>query len=150
MDDLDLTDEGTVHFVPERLNRDPIVVRGLTSNEVLLAAFVGAALGIPIGLVLWLVTGEIALLPTCLFLLGPFVTLFFGGALLRRLKRGKPDTWVYRLLNFRLQQRFGLSFAAKLMTRSGCWTIRRSERYWPKRLARISQQDKQEALNEPV
>jgi len=146
MDDLESTPEGTLVFVPERLNRDPIVVRGLTSNEVLLAAFVGAVLGIPIGLVLWLVTGEIALLPTCLFLVGPFITLFFGGAALRRLKRGKPDTWVYRLLHFRLQQRFGLSFAAKLMTRSGYWTIRRSERYWPKRLALMSPYDQQEAL----
>jgi len=146
MDDLETTHEDTVVFVPERLNRDPIVVRGLTSDEVLLAAGMGAALGIPMGLVLWLSTGEIALLPTCLFLLGPFVTLFFGGAGLRRLKRGKPDTWVYRLLHFKLMRRFGLTFGQALTTRSGHWTIRRTERYWPKRLARISQHDEQEAL----
>jgi len=96
--------------------------------------------------VLWLVTGEIALLPTCLFLLGSFVTLFFGGSALRRLKRGKPDTWVYRWLHFKLMRRFGLTFGQTLTARNGYWTIRRSERYWPKRLARMSQYDKQEAL----
>jgi len=146
MDDLETTPEGTVLFVPERLNRDPVVVRGLTSGEVFLAATAGAAFGLVLGLVLWPLTGQIALLPTSMMAIGPFASLFFGGALLRRLKRGKPDTWVYRLLNFRLQQRFGLSFGQKLTTRSGHWTIRRSERYWPKRLALTSQPDEQGAL----
>jgi len=146
MDDLEENGEGTVLFVPERLNRDPIVIRGLTSDEVLLAGGGGVVLGIPVGLVLWLVTGQMPLLPTSMVLIGPFVTLFFGGSGLRRLKRGKPETWVYRLLHWTLRQRFGLAFGQALTTRSGHWTIRRTERYWPKRLARISPYDEQEAL----
>jgi len=146
MDELESNGEGTVLFLPERLNRHPVVIRGLTSNEVLLAGSLGALAGIPLGFVLWLVTGKMPLLPTSTLLVGPFITLFFGAAVLRRLKRGKPETWVYRLLHFKLRQRFNLVFGQTLTTRSGYWTIRRTERYWPKRLALMSQYDKQEAL----
>jgi len=148
MSALDINSEGSLDFMAERLNRDPIVMRGLASDEVLLAAGVGVLLGIPIGLLLWLVTGQLGLLATAILLFGPFITLFFGGALLRRLKRGKPDTWVYRLLQFKAQRRFGLVFGQKLMLRSGYWTIVRTIRFWPKRLRLMTSE--QESRHEPV
>jgi len=133
MNALEVAVDGTVSFMPERLNRDPIVVRGLTSDEVLLAGGGGALFGIPLGIVLWLVSGQIALLPTAILAIGPFLTFFFGSSLLRRLKRGKPQTWVYRLLHWKLLRRFGLSFGERLTTRSGYWTIRRTPLFRLKR-----------------
>ncbi|HUH38422.1 MAG TPA: DUF3487 family protein, partial [Spongiibacteraceae bacterium] len=32
-DEIERLEDGTVRFLPERLNRDPVVLRGLTSDE---------------------------------------------------------------------------------------------------------------------
>jgi len=145
MNRLATNGEGSLLFLPVRLDRDPIVLRGLTSDEVMLAGGSGAVAGIPLGLLLWFASGQMPLLPSAIFLFGPFTTLFFGSSLLRRWKRGKPDTFVYRLLHFRLQRRFGLSLGETLITRSGSWTIRRREPFRRKRLALHAQkvQDRQ-------
>lgn len=37
--------DGTLTFLPERLNRDPAVLRGLTNDEMWVALIVGAVLG---------------------------------------------------------------------------------------------------------
>jgi conjugative transfer region protein (TIGR03750 family) len=56
--------------------------------------------------------------------------VFGGGSALRRLKRGRPDTWLYRQLQWRLTSRQPLlgRFVGgrQLVTRSGYWTTRRS------------------------
>ncbi|WP_239441125.1 DUF3487 family protein, partial [Pseudomonas aeruginosa] len=60
--------------------------------------------------------------------------VFIGGGILRRLKRGRPDTWLYRQLQWRIATRYPLvagwvgggTGQHGLISRSGFWTTRRS------------------------
>lgn len=123
--------ETTVTFLPHRLNRQPVIVRGLTADELWITVSLSAAGGLAVGIVLALIFGSFPLAPTMAVL---FVALgiFAGGGLLRRLKRGRPDTWLYRQMQWRLAQRIppvsGFVDARDLITRSGCWTTRRTAR----------------------
>ena len=73
----------------------------------------------------------VALVPTCIvaaIALGGFV----GGGILRRQKRGRPDTWLYRHLQWWLASRYpllaGWVGGHTLITRSGAWSVRREAR----------------------
>jgi conjugative transfer region protein (TIGR03750 family) len=130
MTDLaDRRHDDAVTFLPHRLNRQPVVVRGLTADELWICVGLCGSAGLFIGLVLAWLTATIAVMPTVVVItvaLGVFV----GGNTLRRHKRGRPDTWLYRQLQWRLalrHQGFGsLVGGADLVTRSGYWTTRRS------------------------
>ena len=52
--------DGTLTFLPERLNRDPAVLRGLTNDEMWVALIVGAGLGVILGAPLAVATASIA------------------------------------------------------------------------------------------
>lgn len=56
--------------------------------------------------------------------------LLVGGGFLRAQKRGRPDTWLYRQLQWRLALRHpalaALLGGRRLITRSGYWTTRRN------------------------
>ncbi len=117
-----------VTFLPHRLNRQPVVVRGLTADELWICAGLSAAAGFLVGIPLAWLTRSIAMLPT-LIVAGIAIGVFLGGGFLRRQKRGRPDTWLYRQLQWRLAVRYP-RFAAHLgsevlITRSGGWTTRR-------------------------
>ena len=75
----------------------------------------------------WL-TRSIAMVPT-LVVAGIGIGVFVGGGLLRRWKRGRPDTWLYRQLQWRLALRYPALAAhaggGQLITRSGWWSTRR-------------------------
>ena len=127
----DIQRDSTVTFLPHHLNRQPVVVRGLTADElwicVGLSALTGLMLGIPVA---WL-TGTLAWVPTTIvttIALG----LFVGGGALRRHKRGRPDTWLYRQLQWWLALRYPVLAAQvdgnSLITRSGYWTTQRRRR----------------------
>jgi conjugative transfer region protein (TIGR03750 family) len=62
--------------------------------------------------------------------LGVALGVFIGGGILRRLKRGRPDTWLYRQLQWRIATRHPLMAGwvggHVLISRSGFWTTRRS------------------------
>jgi conjugative transfer region protein (TIGR03750 family) len=121
-------DDGTVSFLPERLNRDPIVLRGMTNDEMFFVAALGVALGFLLGLIGWLVTGYLAMVVTLMALVCTAV-LYFGSAILRRMKRGKPETWLYRSLQWRAAKNLGLAVGNGYITvRSGFWSARREHR----------------------
>lgn len=91
----------TIQFLPERLNRQPVVFRGMTISELLVVFGVGFVVGLLLGIVATVLIGDWALIPTCA--LGfAFLFTFKGGNVIARLKRGKPDTWLPRYL----EQRF--------------------------------------------
>ncbi|WP_413730126.1 TIGR03750 family conjugal transfer protein [Sodalis sp. RH22] len=120
--------DGLVIFLPHRLNRQPVVVRGLTADELWICAGLSAAAGLVPGLLLAWLTRSIAMVPT-LIVAGIALGVFVGGGLLRRQKRGRPDTWLYRQLQWRLARRHpGLAAqvgGGDLITRTGIWTTRR-------------------------
>jgi conjugative transfer region protein (TIGR03750 family) len=120
--------DGTVLFLPHRLNRHPVVVRGLTADELWICSALSGTLGAIAGLPLALLSSMIALVPTCV-VFGIAFGLFVGGGLLRRLKRGRPETWLYRQLQWWIAFRHPLlaRLTSKgILTHSGRWTIRRS------------------------
>lgn len=118
--------DGTLTFLPERLNRDPAVLRGLTNDEMWVALIVGAVLGLILGSPLAVTTASIATLPTCMFLCMALV-LLGGGKLLRRAKRARPETWLYRRLQWQLAVHWGIG-TQTLILHSGPWTVRRTRR----------------------
>ena len=56
--------------------------------------------------------------------------VFVGGGILRRHKRGRPDTWLYRQLQWWLAMHHpllaGWTGGHVLVTRSGRWSVRRA------------------------
>ncbi|HGW5377052.1 TPA: TIGR03750 family conjugal transfer protein [Pseudomonas aeruginosa] len=120
--------DGTVTFLPHRLNRQPVVVRGLTADELWICCGLSGSLGLLIGTPLSLMLSTVALAPTFI-VLGIALGIFVGGGMLRRQKRGRPDTWLYRQLQWRLAKwpLLGNWIGGKsLIARSGHWTTRRS------------------------
>ncbi len=117
-------------FLPHRLNRQPVIVRGLTADELWITVSLSAACGLGLGIVLAILFGSFPLAPT-MAVLFVAIGLFAGGGLLRRLKRGRPDTWLYRQMQWRLAQRVAAARAyvgaSDLITRSGVWTTRRTK-----------------------
>ncbi|AQQ41785.1 MULTISPECIES: TIGR03750 family conjugal transfer protein [Pseudomonadota] len=120
--------DGLVTFLPHRLNRHPVVVRGLTADELWVCAGLSGAAGLVAGVPLAWLTHSIAMVPT-LIVAGIGIGVFVGGGLLRRWKRGRPDTWLYRQLQWRLVLRYPALAAhaggGQLITRSGWWSTRR-------------------------
>lgn len=130
MSSLEKAPDGTVLFLPSRLDRDPTVFRGMTSDELFLVGGVGVAAGVPIGLFLMALTGETTALLASILLIGPGIAIVFGGGMIRRLKRGKPNTWIYRVAQYQLARKgFPMGQGAELILRSGPWSIRRDEKH---------------------
>ncbi|MCA8917190.1 MAG: TIGR03750 family conjugal transfer protein [Planctomycetes bacterium] len=118
-----------VTFLPHRLNRQPVVVRGLTADELWICAGLSGAAGFLLGLPLAWLTHSIAMVPTLIVAVIALGVLV-GGGFLRAQKRGRPDTWLYRQLEWRLALRYpalaALLGGQVLITRSGYWTTGRS------------------------
>jgi conjugative transfer region protein (TIGR03750 family) len=122
----DILDDGTLSFLPVRLNNQPVVMGGLTADEmwgtVALSGGSGFLLGIPAAAVI----GNWALIMVG-GLVGGALGLTVASRILRRMKRGRPETWVYRQLQLNIALHFPTFSASRLITRSGAWTCRRSE-----------------------
>jgi conjugative transfer region protein (TIGR03750 family) len=118
-----------VTFLPSRLNRQPVIVRGLTADELWVTTGLSAVVGLSLGVPLAILLRSLATAPA-LIVVGVAVGLFVGGGVIRRLKRGRPEAWVYRALEWQLCVRFpGLCARVglgPLITRSGRWTTRRA------------------------
>lgn len=121
--------DGTLVFLPERLNHDPAVLRGLTNNEMWVALGAGAFIGLVLGAPLAIATSSIAVAPTSM-IASMAVVLFASGTLLRRAKRARPETWLYRKLEWILASHWRLG-RGSLILHSGAWTVRRSRRLRP-------------------
>lgn len=123
--------DGTVSFLPHRLNRHPVVVRGLTADELWICCGLSGAVGLLAGIPLSWMLSTIAIAPTLVVLSITF-GVFIGGSILRRKKRGRPDTWLYRQLQWQFALQLPLLAAwvdgHGLIYRSGFWSVRRSTR----------------------
>ena len=119
----------TVMFLPHRLNRQPIIVRGLTADELWITVGCSAACGVLVGILVVSFVHQWAMVPTAMVLCIA-AGVFLGGGMLRRRKRGRPDTWLYRHLQCAVRRRVPALSAylggSDLITRSGYWTTRRT------------------------
>ena len=118
-----------VTFLPHRLNRQPVIVRGLTADELWITTGVSATCGLAVGLLFASLTNQWAIVPTAIVLCVG-AGIFLGGGVLRRQKRGRPETWLYRQLQWWVRRRAPALSAyiggSELITRSGYWTTRRT------------------------
>jgi len=128
---LEQLPDGTLRFLPTRLNRQPVIVLGMTADELWLSVGISALIGLVIGIGLAIVTKSIAMTPTTM-VVAVASGIIFGGKFLRRLKRGKPQTWLYREMRWQVSTRWPAlkdwAGGSDLLTRSGVWTTRRSTR----------------------
>lgn len=130
MKDFQLED-GTINFLPNRLNHQPIVVRGLTADELWITVGITGVAGLFIGIAVALFTGQIGMAPTTV-LVSIAIGIFAGGGMLRRKKRGRPDTWLYRQIQWTAAYHYptigALLGGANLIRRSGWWEVKRYQK----------------------
>lgn len=112
----------TIHFLPDRLNVEPAVFRGFTTPELGLAALSGAGLGLLWPLPLLPLTGWV-MIPTGM-MVTPLLLIWFGGSWITRMKRGKPDNWLWQRLEEK-KCRAGMGRSSLIMAAQG-WSLRRT------------------------
>lgn len=112
----------TITFLPDRLNAEPVVFKGFTTPELFMTAGLSVLGGLVVAIPFIPFLGWLAF-PT-VSLLMPLFTVFFGGKLMARFKRGKPENYLYRRVELWLsRQRLG---NPHLIHRSQTWALRRS------------------------
>ncbi|QPB42849.1 TIGR03750 family conjugal transfer protein [Rodentibacter haemolyticus] len=111
----------TIQFIPERINRQPTVFRGMTMSELFIVVAIGAVIGGVIGGFFVLLFN----LGLYIILLGMgivgYLSIRIGGMYISRLKRGRPDTWFERFIEFKRSP-------SKFVTEASYWSIHRSRK----------------------
>lgn len=116
----------TITFIPKRLNETPVVFKGMTGKEIITVVSVGFCAFLPLGLVgAWLF--GIAMVPT-LGVVGAGLALMVGGGIMRRLRRGRPPSLLYRRLDYRLAELGWHSGGERLITQTTVFRQRRERR----------------------
>lgn len=111
----------TIEFMPDRLNAEPVVFRGFTTPELGITALLSVLGGLIIAIPIIPFLGWIAL-PT-VSLLMPLITIILGGRLLACFKRGKPENYLYRRIEWFLSS-YGVG-SSRLICRSQVLSLRR-------------------------
>lgn len=119
-------EDGTLSFLPTRLNSQPVVIGGLSADEMWITLLLTSTGGLILGTTLAILTQVWALIIPC-GLAGGALGLSIASKLLRRWKRGKPDTWLYRRLQLSVAEYLPTYNTARLITHTGAWTCRRTE-----------------------
>lgn len=122
----ELLDDGTLVFLPGRLNSQPVIMGGLTADEMWTTLVLSIAAGLVVGIPAALLT-QIWALIIAGAMLGGVLGLAIASRVLRRMKRGRPDTWVYRQMQLALARHIPVWSNARLITHAGVWTCHRSE-----------------------
>ncbi|MFJ5299199.1 TIGR03750 family conjugal transfer protein [Pseudomonas sp. NPDC088368] len=121
---LDQLEDGTLKFLPSRLNNQPVVIGGLTADEMWATIFGSAAIGFVAGIPFaFFITPA---MPVIGALGGGTLGLLVAAKILRRWKRGRPETWLYRQVQLLIAQNGPTALnAGRLILRSGAWTCKR-------------------------
>lgn len=122
----DILDDGTVGFLPVRLNNQPVVMGGLTADEMWMTVFSSGGAGFVLGIPVAIMTSIWGLIPSGA-LIGGVLGVTIASRILRKMKRGRPDTWLYRQFQLTVAQFAPAWNASRLITRSGAWTCHRTE-----------------------
>jgi conjugative transfer region protein (TIGR03750 family) len=112
----------TILFLPDRLNAEPVVFRGFTTPELGLAALAGVGIGLIGSVPLAAVAGWV-MIPTGMLVM-PLVVIGFGGQWLARLKRGKPEHYIWQQLAIK-KRRLGMGDRTLIVVSQG-WSLHRT------------------------
>lgn len=114
-----------VRFLPDRVNVEPTVFRGLTNSEMFLLGKLGLAIWMPLGLTICFFL-DATLLGIGVGAILTLATLYFGGSYMQRKKRGKPVNYHARTMKIAFQDRgFG---KAHFVRHNGPWSPTRTQR----------------------
>jgi conjugative transfer region protein (TIGR03750 family) len=117
----------SIDFLPKRINDAPVVFRGMTLREVCIMAVTGFVSGMLPGIVLAILFGMPAMAPTVAVAVMA-LALVAGGTVMRRLRRGRPPSLLYRQIMYRLAI-YGIHTGGEtLITRSSTYRIGREPR----------------------
>ena len=122
----ELSDDGTLIFLPVRLNNQPVIMGGLTADEMWATLSISTGAGLVVGIPAAILTHIWALIIAAA-MLGAVLGLTVASRFLRRWKRGRPDTWLYRQMQFKVARYLPTWNKARLITRTGAWTCHRTE-----------------------
>ncbi|WP_261641011.1 TIGR03750 family conjugal transfer protein [Erwinia mallotivora] len=114
----------TIRFLPDRLNSEPVVFRGFTAPELGLAALAGAAAGLLLSLPFIPLAGWVVV-PIGL-LMTPLLLVWTGGSWMARIRRGRPENWLWQRLEEK-KRRLGLGNPA-LIVDARSWSVKRTGR----------------------
>lgn len=123
-----MSDNGTdndIDMLPDRLNRIPVVYKGMSINELFMLAGVGSIIGLVVGLILFILFGQWVFIISMIVFM-PLPTIFIGGNRIAKLKRGKPDTWFARSIDLWLAKQ-GFN-SDKLIFNDDHFIVRRKEK----------------------
>ncbi|PJG82779.1 TIGR03750 family conjugal transfer protein [Caviibacterium pharyngocola] len=113
--------EEDIAFLPTRLNREATVYGGMTVTEFGISAVIGFVIGLIVGLFLWILTGFWLLMPALAMLLC-IVTVLIGKSVVARMKRGKPEAYLNRLIEVKMDNWLS---GGRFIERDGFWATRR-------------------------
>ncbi|MDE1485152.1 TIGR03750 family conjugal transfer protein [Xenorhabdus bovienii] len=111
----------TIQFMPDRLNAEPTVFRGFTTPELGLVSLFGSTVGLVVSLFFIPFIGWVVI-PTFI-LVTPLLAVVFGGKYLVKIKRGKPENYIYRSLALRKRE-WGIGDYT-LIIHDQAWSLRR-------------------------
>ena len=99
---------------------------GLSVSEFMLAAAMGFILGAVLGLLCCFALGfDFWLLIPSLAMLFCILSVVIGKVIIARLKRGKPEAYLNRMIEVKLD---GILGGNRFISRQGTWSIRRVKR----------------------
>lgn len=94
----------SIAFLPDRLNSEPVVFRGLTNPEMFMLAKLGALVWFPLSLLgAWLCHATVIGLGVGMAL--TLLTVVVGGSWMQRIKRGRPEGYHERQLLIWFQEK---------------------------------------------
>src|SRR3989344_2312825 len=118
--------DGTVTFLPHRLNRHPVVVRGLTADELWICFALSGGAGLLVGAPLSWVFRTVALAPTCIVLVVALRALGLPGSRqVRQMSRFKIEIARLQAHIKTLRLGVGALVAVALLMGGGWWSAPR-------------------------
>lgn len=119
-----MANQEEIQFLPTRLNREATVYGGMTVPEFGIVATIGFAVGLIFGMMLWVIGASWLFVPA-LAMLMCIIFVLIGKVLVARIKRGKPEAYLNRLIEERIDSLLG---GNKFIRRAGFWATRRSSK----------------------
>lgn len=119
-----MSNQDEIQFLPTRLNRESTVFGGMTVSEFGITAAIGFGVGLALGIVLWAIGLSWLFIPALAMLIC-LISVFIGKTMVARLKRGKPEAYLNRLIEEQIDSLLG---GSKFIRREGFWAIRRSSK----------------------
>lgn len=112
-------------ILADRLNEQPTIFRGCSSQELVTIAWVSAVIWIPICVMLSSMLGY-AMVGFSLGAIGVGCTVFVTATIFQKLKRGKPFGYYQQLFACFLEDKH--IWRSKFIRKTGVWSLGRTER----------------------